>query len=75
MNRHLAKWAALGALAAVLGACAQQPRPPMGVAPASTTQGHREGAGGGTPSISPTGEGTGGATFTHPGVTGTGHAH
>ncbi|TCZ61055.1 hypothetical protein [Roseicella aquatilis] len=75
MNRHLARWAALGVVAGVLGACAQQPRPAVSAAPATATQVHREGAGGATPSVNVTGGGLGNAEFTHPGVTGTGHAH
>ena len=37
--------------------------------------GGSRGAGGRTPSLDVTGGGTGGAQMTHPGATGTGHAH
>lgn len=85
LNRRALQWAAFGLMVTVFSACAPAaPRStgsvPSGANPEARGTGMAGaapgvGAGGGTPSVSITGDGLSGAQFSHPGTAGTGHAH
>ena len=82
-NRHILNVAVLGVVVAALGACAPRTQttgaqggaPPQARSTSGMGTAPGVGAGAGTPSVNVTGGGLGGAEFTHPGATGTGHAH
>lgn len=83
VNGHILKLAVLGGVVAAFGACAPRPQttaiqgsaPQQGRSTSGIGTAPGVGAGAGTPSVNVTGGGLGGAEFTHPGITGTGHAH
>ena len=86
MNGYLAKWAALGAIVGVLGACTPTPQPTASRAPALSPQGggtgnaemdHTRMGGGqgqstGSPTLRPQGGGTGNSEMDHGRMGGTG---